>query len=46
MIIVNLAINYGSKDEILSASNKVKRKINIKSFEKTCTQKICQIQIY
>ena len=33
-IIVNLAINYGSKDEILSASNKVKRKINIKSFEK------------
>ena len=34
MIIVNLAINYGSKDEILSASNKVKRKINIKSFEK------------
>ena len=46
MIIVNLAINYGSKDEILSASNKVKGKINIKSFEKTCTQKICQIQIY
>ena len=34
MIIVNLAINYGSKDEILSASNKVKKKINIKSFEK------------
>ena len=34
MIIVNLAINYGSKNEILSASNKVKRKINIKSFEK------------
>ena len=34
MIIVNLAINYGSKDEILSASNKVKGKINIKSFEK------------
>ena len=34
MIIVNLAINYGSKDEILSASNKVKRKINIKNFEK------------
>ena len=34
IIIVNLAINYGSKDEILSASNKVKRKINIKSFEK------------
>ena len=33
-IIVNLAINYGSKDEILSASNKVKRKINIKNFEK------------
>ena len=34
IIIVNLAINYGSKDEILSASNKVKKKINIKSFEK------------
>ena len=34
MIIVNLAINYGSKDEILSASKKVKKKINIKSFEK------------
>ena len=33
-IIVNLAINYGSKDEILSASKKVKKKINIKSFEK------------
>ena len=34
MITVNLAINYGSKDEILNASNKVKRKINIKSLEK------------
>ena len=34
MITVNLAINYGSKDEILNATNKIKRKINIKSLEK------------
>lgn len=33
-IIVNLAINYGSKNEILSALKKTKKKINIKNFEK------------
>ncbi len=33
-IIVNLAINYGSKIEILNAFKKSKKKINIKNFEK------------
>ena len=33
-IIVNLAINYGSKNEILNAVKKNKKKINIKNFEK------------
>jgi len=33
-IIVNLAINYGSKDEIISAFKKMKGKITIKKFEK------------
>ena len=33
-IIVNLAINYGSKNEILLAFKKIKKKINIKNFEK------------
>ena len=33
-IIVNLAINYGSKDEIINALKKTKKKINIKNFEK------------
>ena len=33
-IIVNLAINYGSKDEIIYAARKVKKNINIKSLEK------------
>ena len=32
-IIINLAINYGSKDEIIDASKKIKGKINIKSLE-------------
>ena len=32
-IIVNLAINYGSKDEIVTASKKSKKKISIKSLE-------------
>jgi undecaprenyl diphosphate synthase len=32
-IIVNLAINYGSKNEILNALKKTKSKINIKNFE-------------
>jgi len=40
-ILVNLAINYGSKDEILSAFKKIKRKnklISTKNFEKhLCT---------
>ena len=33
-ITVNLAINYGSKNEILLAFKKTKKKINIKNFEK------------
>tara|TARA_X000000950_G_scaffold101424_1_gene128101 strand:+ start:2115 stop:2783 length:669 start_codon:yes stop_codon:yes gene_type:complete len=33
-IIVNLAINYGSKNEILLAFKKIKKNINIKNFEK------------
>ena len=33
-IIVNLAINYGSKNEILNSFKKIKKKVNIKSFEK------------
>ena len=33
-IIVNLAINYGSKNEILETIKKVKKNINLKSFER------------
>ena len=33
-IVVNLAINYGSKNEILFAFKKIKKKINIKNLEK------------
>ena len=33
-IIVNLAINYGSRDEIINACRKIKKKISIKSVEK------------
>jgi undecaprenyl diphosphate synthase len=33
-IIVNLAINYGSKNEILNAFKKSKRNLNIENFEK------------
>jgi undecaprenyl diphosphate synthase len=33
-IIVNLAINYGSKNEIVNAAQKVKKKISIQSLEK------------
>jgi|TARA_B110000881_G_scaffold221276_1_gene249843 undecaprenyl diphosphate synthase len=33
-ITVNLAINYGSKNEILNAFKKTKKKINFKNFEK------------
>jgi undecaprenyl diphosphate synthase len=33
-IIVNLAINYGSKNEIIRALKKIKTNINIKNFEK------------
>ena len=33
-ILVNLAINYGSKNEILNAFKKTRNKINIKNFEK------------
>ena len=34
LITVNLAINYGSKNEIINAINKSKKKINIKNVEK------------
>ena len=33
-IIVNLAINYGSKNEILNSLKKIKKNITIKNFEK------------
>ena len=33
-IIVNLAINYGSKDEIITAFKKIKKNISIKSLER------------
>ena len=33
-ITVNLAINYGSKNEIINAANRIKKKLNIKNFEK------------
>ena len=33
-ITVNLAINYGSKNEILNAANRIKKKLKIKNFEK------------
>ena len=33
-IIVNLAINYGSKNEILNTFKKIKKNINVKNFEK------------
>tara|TARA_Y100000817_G_scaffold242963_1_gene194957 strand:- start:1491 stop:2159 length:669 start_codon:yes stop_codon:yes gene_type:complete len=33
-ISVNLAINYGAKNEILNAAKKIKKKINHKNFEK------------
>ena len=34
LILVNLAINYGSKNEILNAIKQNKKKLNIKNFEK------------
>ncbi len=33
-ILINLAINYGSKDEILNAAKKVKKKTTLKNFER------------
>jgi len=33
-IIVNLAINYGSKDEIINSAQKIKKKLNIKNLER------------
>ena len=33
-IIVNLAINYGSKDEIVNSAKKTKKKFNLKNLEK------------
>jgi len=45
-ILVNLAINYGSKNEILNAFKKSKKNLNIKNFEKIFILKIYQIQIF
>ena len=45
-ILVNLAINYGSKNEILNAARKSKSNLNIKNIEKYLYTKICQIQIF
>ena len=42
-IIVNLAINYGSKNEIIKAIKKIKKKITIKEIY---LPKICPIQIF
>ena len=33
-ILINLAINYGSKDEILNAAKKIKKKTTLKNFER------------
>ena len=41
-ILVNLAINYGSKNEILNAFKKNKKKLNIKNFEKNLYTKNIQ----
>ena len=41
-ILVNLAINYGSKNEILIAFKKNKKKLNIKNFEKNLYTKNIQ----
>ena len=45
-IIVNLAINYGSKNEIFNALKKSKEKLTIKNFEKIFTLKTFQTPIY
>ena len=48
-ILVNLAINYGSKSEIVEAVNKmrrIKKFIKIKDFEKYLYTKDIQIQIF
>ena len=45
-ITVNLAINYGSKNEILNAAKKLKKKVNLKNFEKNFIQKIYLILIF
>ena len=38
-IIVNLAINYGSKNEILTAFKKTKKRMNLKNFEEKSLHK-------
>jgi len=45
-IMVNLAINYGSKNEILNAIKKNKKKLILKILKKIFTPKIFQIQIF
>ena len=44
-ITVNLAINYGSKNEILNACKKTK-KINMQNFEKNLFTKITKSDIF
>ena len=46
---INLALNYGSKDELINAVkhiSKKKEKINQKILKNIFLQKICQIQIF
>ena len=45
-IIVNLAINYGSKNEIFMLSKKTKNLINKSNFEKNLYTKILNFQTY
>ena len=45
-IVVNLAINYGSKNEIINAAKKSKSNLNIKNFQKNFILFLYPIQIY
>ena len=45
-IVVNLAINYGSKNEILSAAKKMKKNDDVKNLKKNFILKTYQVRIY
>jgi len=45
-IIVNLAINYGSRNEIFKTLKNLKKKTNLKTFEKNLYTKNMPIQIF